>query len=104
ELILVRALEPTIAMLQTREVAPDLVVWPESVYVHSVVDPQPAASGIDPARLEVRWLAAAQELRLPPATRLLAGADLLVPHQGHFRLERAVALLTDAEGRYAGHH
>ncbi|MCA8955833.1 MAG: hypothetical protein KDC87_07155, partial [Planctomycetes bacterium] len=91
-------LAPRVVVATNAELArgapPDLVVWPESILMHLAV--------LEDGLPRVRWRPEATELRLPPATRLLAGSMLL--REPRDPAPWVLGLLTDARGNYLDHH
>ena len=88
-----RVLEPSRELLR-QEPAPDLLIWPESIYVHRLL-------GVgDSLRLE--WMRSVQ-IELPETTRLLAGTTW-AETSSDANNPKVIAVLSGAEGRYLGHH
>ena len=93
KMLVERVLEPSRELLR-REPPPDLVIWPESIYVHRLLGAENS--------LRLEWMRDFQ-VRLPDATRLLAGTTW-ADNSSDGKSPRVIALLSDAKGRYLGHH
>ncbi len=72
--------------------APDLVVWPESMAPHFL------SEAPDKRELRLIWLM--DDVLLAPDSRLISGGGISFKGGG----QKVAAVLTDAQGRYCGHH